>query len=135
VRDDSGAIVQEAETNPFALVVGDCLEEPEPDASGELASLTVTPCSEPHGSEAYAAMSLPDGEYPGEAEVAAAADQFCVDEFVSFVGSTYEESALTIQYQYPSDSGWMWKEDRQIMCLVGLSDGVPSTGSLKDSAR
>jgi hypothetical protein len=51
-RDDSGAIVQEAETNTFALIVGDCLEEPDPDAPGGVASLTVIPCSEAHTSEA-----------------------------------------------------------------------------------
>ena len=134
-RDDSGAIVQEAETNPFALVVGDCIEEPEIDASGELSSLTVIPCSDPHSSEAYAVKSLPDGEYPGDAAVTAAADDFCLGEFESFVGLPYEQSELAVHYQFPSGSSWMWKEDRQILCLVGLADAVPTVGSLKDAAR
>jgi hypothetical protein len=134
-RDDAGTIVQEAETNTFALLVGDCLEEPDPDAPGGVASLTVIPCSEPHTSEAYAALSLPDGEYPGEAKVSATADGFCTDEFEPFVGLPYEESGLRIQYQYPSDSSWMWKEDRQVLCLLGLGDAAPVTGSLRDAAR
>ncbi len=134
-RDDSGAIVKEAETNPFALIVGDCLGEPDPNGSGEISSLTVIPCSDPHAFEAYAAMDLPDGGYPGEAKVTAAADEFCVDGFESFVGSAYDGSDLAIQYEYPSDTNWTWKEDRQVMCLVGPADAAPVTGSLKNTAR
>ncbi|MGO2658304.1 septum formation family protein [Mycetocola reblochoni] len=126
VRDDSGQISEAADNaDVFALTVGDCFTEI--DAS-EVTSVPVVPCSEPHDYEAYAATELPDGDFPGEDELIATADDFCHDEFETFVGTLYGDSEFDYSYLYPQEAGWDGG-DHEILCLVYGQDQL--TGSVE----
>lgn len=128
VRDESGQI---SETNDaadvFAIAVGDCLN----DVSGtQVSTVPVVPCGEPHQYEAFAAMNLPDGDYPEVDEITKQADEFCYGEFESYVGISYDESALDFSYFYPQTDSWA-NGDREILCLAYGDEDL--SGSVKDS--
>ncbi|MBC7292409.1 MAG: septum formation family protein [Actinotalea sp.] len=137
VRDTgSGEITEASEADAFSVRVGDCLsllESPAADAT-EIESLPTVPCGEPHDSEVYAATELPEGDYPGEEEVGAVADEFCYDEFEAFVGTSYEESALDFTTLFPTAQSWDGMDDREILCVVVDGEGGV-TGSLRDAGR
>jgi hypothetical protein len=110
--------------------VGDCIFEiPE----GESFTVPVVPCSEPHGHEIFAAVSLPEGDFPGDDALFAQADEFCIAEFGSFVGLSYEESVLDFTYYHPSEESWL-DGDRVVTCTI-YDPGGQVTGSLRGIER
>jgi hypothetical protein len=114
----------------FKLEVGDCIFEiPE----GESFTVPVVPCSEPHGHEIFAAVSLPEGDFPGDDALFAQADEFCIAEFGSFVGLSYEESVLDFTYYHPSEDSWL-DGDRVVTCTI-YDPGGQVTGSLRGIER
>ncbi len=121
------------EEDVFDIGVGDCLPSEETEVEGEVSTVQTVPCSEPHGGEAYAAGDMPDGVYPGELEIQEFADQFCIDEFNLFVGTSYEYSELDFTYYVPTDQSWA-SGDREILCIVYDPNG-DVTGTLEGAAR
>ncbi|MDQ0734975.1 septum formation family protein [Arthrobacter agilis] len=143
-RDQAGDLVAESETNAAALLVGDCTstlasaEQAEAAASGEsfdVYEVTAIPCEDEHVFEAFAVTTLPDGEYLGESWAIDLADEFCTTEFEEFVGLAYDESELWFSYIYPNNEGWTWKDDRQILCFISMTDEAPTTGTLAGAKR
>lgn len=125
-RDESGEVVEAGEVGAFRLQVGDCLAE---EAIGDVDSVPVVPCDEPHDSELYHTFELTGAEYPGEAAVVEAAQQGCLDTFGAFVGEPYETSIYDIAYIYPVESSWTDVNDRSVLCGVYLVDGSLAVGS------
>lgn len=129
---DSGQVQGEGtDTDVFAITVGDCLNDAS--AGDEVSSVPTVPCSQPHDSEAYHAFNLPDGDYPGDDAVEAAADEGCFAAFESFVGISYQESVLDFAYYFPTTSSWA-QGDREILCIAYDPAGQV-TGSLQGEAR
>jgi hypothetical protein len=111
--------------------VGDCLTEALP---GEVIfSLQTLPCSEPHSEEIYAAVTLPEGDFPGTEAMNAQADELCAAESESFVGLPYEESVLYLTYLTPTREGWVRGRPRG-RCSVYDPEGEVS-GSLRGVER
>ncbi|WP_456786802.1 septum formation family protein [Cellulomonas sp. P5_C5] len=134
VRDEtSGEITESSEADVFSLKVGDCLNQAASEEETEVSSVPTVPCAEPHDSEAYAATDLPEGDYPGDASVTESADTYCYDEFATFIGLSYDESALDLASFYPTQESWAGG-DREIMCFVSSPDGQV-TGTLAAAAR
>jgi len=133
VRDESGEITESSEADVFSLKVGDCLNQTATAEVTEVSSVPTVPCAEPHDSEAYAATDLPEGDFPGDAAVTESADTFCYDEFATFIGLSYDESALDLASFYPTQESWA-EGDREIMCFVSSPDGQV-TGTLAAAAR
>ncbi|WES65746.1 septum formation family protein [Microbacter sp. GSS18] len=133
VRDgETGEIVEtNAAADVFSLQVGDCLAFMESD--GELSSVPVVPCSDPHADEVYYAHDFADGEYPGDDAVFEEAAGVCVDEFEAFVGVAYDDSALDVYPIYPTADSWA-QGDREALCLVYDPAG-DVTGTLAGAAR
>lgn len=131
-RDESGGITEAGEADAFAIRVGDCLESM--DFSDELITVPVIPCAEPHDSEVYASVDLPDGDYPGPEEVAAQAEELCYDEFEGFVGIPWDASGLEYGYLSPTQESWERAGDREVLCMVWDPAG-PTTGSLAGADR
>lgn len=119
------------DTDVFTIKVGDCLNDG--GSSGEVSSVPTIDCAEPHDSEAYASIMIPDGDYPGEDAVLTQADTECAAEFASYVGIAYEESTLGFAYYYPTAQSWE-SGDREILCLVYDPAGQV-TGSLEGAAK
>lgn len=133
-----------AETvDTFDVEVGDCIAYPKEqqremeqatEATEAPMDVETVPCEQSHDSEVYAIFDLPDGDFPGEEEVIAAADEGCFNEFEPFVGNSYDNSVLDIEYFFPSQESWSFDGDRQVTCMVYHLDGEPLVGSAKDSA-
>lgn len=123
-RDETnGQITETADADVFAIQVGDCLDYAAL-GSGEIDTVPVVPCGEPHDGEVYAEMTLPDGDYPGEDAVGEQADTYCYDQFTSFVGLVWEESTLDYSPLTPTEAGWDGYDDRLIQCVVASEDDV-----------
>lgn len=135
-RDDAGAIVETAaEADVFSITVGDCINDPEDTEAVEVQSVEAVPCTDPHDNEAYYAEDLPDGDFPGEDEVQAAAEEICLREFEAFVGLSYEESRLGAFPFTPTQESWEAGDDREVLCMVYDAAGEPLVGSVEGIAE
>lgn len=120
-------------TNFFDLKVGDCFDVPD-DANGN--ALLFSSCNVLHDYEAYSVETMPgDSTYPGETAVDDFASTACVDAFQAYVGKPYSSSTYAYTPITPSKETWEQLNDREILCVLGLADGTPTTGSAKDSRK
>src|SRR5918995_638111 len=118
-----------------ALALFGCSSDPERDeeiSEGEVESLEAAPCSEPHSKEIFAALTVPDGDYPGQ-EALDAEVEGCFEEFTEFVGMPYEESVLEINYMAPTEESW-GQGDRELLCTV-YDPEAETTGTLQNANR
>lgn len=136
-RDEAGDVATAGEIDAFAIDLSDCLVEPPAtgDQAEEVADVSAVPCAEPHDGEVYALFDLPDGDFPGDEAVTTAADERCVEEFDTFVGKAYEDSALDFFTFTPTKDSWELRDDREVVCVIGDPEGGQTTGSLKGAAR
>lgn len=130
-RDESGDVTEASDADAFSIRVGDCLESMDWGAEG-FTTVPVIPCAEEHESEVYAAVDLPDGDYPGDESVATQADEYCYGEFQGFVGVAWEDSAYDYGYLSPSPESWE-QGDREVLCMIMDPNGL-TTGSLAGAA-
>ncbi|WP_024286065.1 septum formation family protein [Cellulomonas sp. KRMCY2] len=135
VRDEeSGEIVEGSDSDVFSLRIGDCLNTAE--AETEVQSVQTIPCAEAHDSEVYATTDLADGEFPGQDEVFAQADDFCYAEFETFIGVSYDDSEIYLQSMAPTQESWDNMDDRQILCLaVDTTTKGGVTGTMANAGR
>jgi Septum formation len=118
------------EVDAYKLEVGDCFAEvPE----GELVTVPVVPCAEPHIYEVYAQLMIPEGDYPGDDAVFEQTDELCIAEFEPFVGLSYEESVLDVFYLSPTEESWL-DGDRAVTCSI-YDPGEDVSGSLRGVER
>lgn len=115
----------------FTIAVGDCLNDGGVD--GEVSTVETIDCAQPHDSEAYASILMDDGEFPGDTVVDDFAIEQCTAAFADFVGLSYEESALSFSYYYPTTESWA-SGDREILCLL-VDPAGKVEGSLEGAAR
>lgn len=122
------------ESDVFTIKVGDCLNDEA--ASGEISTVPIVDCEEPHDSEVYASIIMDDDEYPGEEATIAFADEACLDEFDDFVGISYDESKYGFATLYPTPESWAGG-DHEVLCRIALPDEsgniVKVEGSLEDA--
>lgn len=112
------------------LEVGDCLSSEQLDTSA-VASIEALDCADEHDGEVYGEHVFPDGDYPGEDEVADASDAACREQFESFVGVAYDDSSLYYTSLHPTADGWRTADDRTALCVLLIE--APITGSLHGS--
>lgn len=137
VRDaESGEITQEQENaDVFSIRVGDCLNSSSVASDGSaIDHVPVVPCDQAHEDEVYYSYDLPDGDFPGEDAILADADTECVDQFGSFIGIDYHDSALDYWPMYPTTQSWE-NGDREVLCIAWDSSGAKLTGSLRGARR
>ncbi len=122
----------DGETGVFTLEVGDCLNDS--GAKGEVSSLPVVDCDEPHDSEIYASVLMEGDEYPGTDATVQFAETACYDRFEDFVGIPQDESKYGFGTLYPTLDSWAGG-DREVLCRIVLGDstGTPvlTEGSLR----
>lgn len=117
----------------FSLAVGDCFDDPG-SGEGQVSSVPLVDCAEPHDNEVFAVFDLPDGPFPGNAEVQEAADLGCVERFASFVGTDYAVSELFLSSLSPTQASWDGRDDREVICFL-YEPGVRLVGSERGSGR
>lgn len=140
VRDESGEIVEAAEADVFSLKLGDCFDYAALASTTEISSVSTIPCADPHDAEIYAETHLTEEQFradielqkAGDYETLSNADQFCYDEFATFVGTSYDESTLNFTPFTPTEEGWAQGDD-VVQCILVHPEGG-FTGSLKGSA-
>lgn len=132
-RDETTNEVETAgEADVFSLQVGDCFDDE--DSSGEITDVPAVPCAESHDNEIYHAFEMEDGDWPGDADVQAAAEEGCGEAFEEFVGVAYDESELYIGPITPTEGSWEDADDREILCVIYDPAG-PVEGSLEGAGR
>ena len=113
------------------LAVGDCFDET---PIGEIQSVPLVPCEEPHDLEVYAIVVLGTATepFPGQAAVDEEGAFACLDRFEAFIGISYQQSALDISFITPSPESWEIG-DRTVICSVYRLDGQKLVGTARDS--
>lgn len=128
--EESGQVTESANIDIFSLKVGDCkMESP----SGLIEDADVVPCSEPHDEEVYYEITMDDGDFSEDA-VNTASEECIGDAFTSFVGVSYDQSALEVYPITPTKDTWETLDDRLVQCVV-VDPAGPTEGSLKGAAR
>lgn len=107
------------------IAVGDCF-----DADAELTTAYVyEDCTAPHLYEAFHAVALDEGGFPGAAAVTRLGNEQCATAFGTFTGlpataNTQYDSA----FLGPTAESWE-AGDRLLVCMAVTADGLPRAGS------
>lgn len=102
--------------------------------SGSVTEIPTVDCSEEHDGQIVGKFDLDDGDYPGDQAIQDGAAEGCLSAFASFVGIDYADSALMMQPIYPTQETWEQANDREILCVAYLTDGM-TTESFEGSAQ
>lgn len=103
----------------------------------EVFLVQTTPCSEAHALEVYALTDLLWNEqnYPGVDESFEIGQEWCFQQYDSFVGGDYETSPWDVWTFVPVEGSW-GSGDRTVRCLVGQYDEETLTvGTLEGAGR
>ncbi|CAN3126819.1 septum formation family protein [Mycobacterium sp. smrl_JER01] len=106
--------------------LGDCLAEI-PDGERVVNVRTVS-CDEPHAGEVFAVLTLPDGDFPGQAAVEAYHEE-CGPELHSYSQRSVTDDSVQLYVLYPTAETWA-DGDRAVTCIATFD--APRTGSIKD---
>ena len=130
-RDSAGQVTAAATTDAFSINVGDCVGKVDGDSAQKL---PLMPCDQAHFWEAYASSTLEGTDFPGTSQVNELSDTACSSAFTGFIGIALDDSKYEVTYLSPTKESWTQAQDREVVCLVGLSSGN-ITGSLKGTAK
>lgn len=108
---------------------GECIARPIPE--GDISTVKVGPCSQPHREEVYSVFNLAPGHYAGQKMVAQRGDAGCRRRFENYIGIDYASSELDYFAVTPYVSGL--SEGRDVECVV--VDTEPHTATLEGARR
>ncbi len=107
------------------LAVGDCITDI---PNGALVQLVPkTDCAQPHSGEVYAVLTMPDGEYPGQATIDDWQNK-CPGELQSYSADAMADDSIGVFVLYPTSETWA-QGDREIVCMATTDD--KRSGSIK----
>jgi hypothetical protein len=111
---------------------GECLYV-EDGLAAQVAKLPVIDCTKSHTHEIFAnVVDTTDQVYPGQASLEQLAETKCYGAFEDYVGISPFDSSLYITWIVPSLGSWNDKDDRTILCVLGLKGGGEMDTSAKD---
>ena len=116
--EETGQVTESANIDVFSVKLGDCMLET---GSGMLTE------------EVFYEIKMDDGEYSEDA-ISAASEECIGDAYTSFVGVSYQDSALDVTTLTPSQDSWEQANDRVIQCII-VDPAGQVEGSLKGAAR
>lgn len=102
-------VTERQEANAVQLVPGNCIESLAPD--GEIGTVVVVPCSEPHQAQVTSEYQFSDERWPGRARAIAAVQRSCV-----LTADELEAEAVSVTW-VPTEAGWR-SGDRTGLCLA-----------------
>lgn len=119
----------------FSIGVGQCFDDVQ--AGGTISDVPVVDCAEPHKNEVFevADIGASDAVYPGEDAVETAASEACLGAFDAYVGTTFAESTLDLNFLSPTESSWNEVGDREVICFLFVLDNSDLTGSVKGTGQ
>ena len=97
IRAESGEVIAAGSWSVFDLRAGDCIDAA--DAEGDIDSVALVPCAEPHTQEVFALVDSTESAYPGAAELALWADAACLAQLQSEFGLTLADG-LFVSWDY-----------------------------------
>jgi len=121
------------EGNVFSLKVGDCYNSDVPitdESFVPVANVDLVSCDDPHESEVFAVLQMPDSSWRGEDYVDDFGSQHCLQHFQSFVGIEYDFSEWYASLLVPTEESWNTLNGRKVICAVG-----PESGKVVESAK
>jgi hypothetical protein len=121
------SIVSELDDTTIAteMKLGDCITDVPTDS--RVLTLPTIDCAQPHGGEVFAVITMPDGDYPGQAKI----DQYqnqCPDKLATFAPDAMTDDSVGIYVLYPTPETWK-RDDRTVTCIATLDP--KRAGSLK----
>jgi hypothetical protein len=108
---------------------GECIARPIPE--GDISTVKVGPCSQPHREEVYSVFNLAPGHYAGQKMVDQRGDAGCRRRFAGYIGIDYASSNLDYFAVTPYFSEL--SEGREVECIV--VDTEPHTRTLEGARR
>jgi hypothetical protein len=132
-RDDSGQISSGGNLQIQDLRVGDCFNIKD-ETADSVSDVEAHPCTQAHKYEMYHVADMAAGDYPTDQQMENFAGQECLPAFASYVGTTYDESALNFFYFAPGQDAWD-DGDRSVQCAAFDPENAELTSSLKNAAR
>ncbi|MCS5716347.1 septum formation family protein [Herbiconiux sp. CPCC 205716] len=117
-------------TDVFTVEPGDCVDDTDDE---NVTELPVVDCAGPHDFEAFTSFEFDPGEYPGDDAVHSHAQEACAAAMGEFVGLSYDDSTLDVQYLTPTEDSWNGLDDRTVVCLVYDPAGK-LTGTVENAA-
>lgn len=106
------------------LHVGDCLAEI-PD-SADVVTVKTVDCEKPHAGEVFAELTVPDGDFPGQA--AMEYPDKCKPQLATYSPAAVKDASIELYVLYPTEESW-GAGDRALTCIATLDP--PRTGSIK----
>jgi hypothetical protein len=127
-RNSEGNLTEEGSVSSRALKLGDCLKKVP--SEGVVLNVDVLPCTQPHGAEVYAVLTLSGSTYPGEAAIIKEAEEGCTAKVDVLTEDARNDDSAEIFYIYP-ESATAWRRgDHEVSCIVG-SETKQFTGSMR----
>ncbi len=114
-RDAAGAIRDERSIRVVDLRAGDCLKDLETQSGTRV---DVLPCTEPHTSEIVAVFTLPDGPWPGSANISVYGEEGCATRFAA---AKVDEKTYLLFPSVPEFGDW--PEHRDVLCIADHRSG------------
>lgn len=105
--------------------VGDCLKEIP--SSTRVMTVQTVGCNESHAGEVYAVLLMPEGDYPGHAQIETYQNK-CEPELASYSPNAMTDDSVQMYVLYPTEETWK-QGDRAVTCIATLNP--PRTGSIK----
>jgi len=133
-RDGSGQISEAGDLGAFKINVGDCILSPgeSVEFTEEFTKLVGVPCTELHDAEIVGAITLPEGDFPGEDSLDGVLNEFCVPAYEKYVGIPYDTDAPHVIYLFnPTADSWA-QGDREVLCYASLTSGEQMGASIRD---
>ncbi|HEY8527336.1 MAG TPA: septum formation family protein [Acidimicrobiales bacterium] len=128
-RDETGQVTEGGDESVFDVEVGDCIDSTT--EAGQVDSLPLVPCDEPHDGEIYHTYQVPGDEFPGD--FTQVTEEQCGGAFADFVGVPYDQSELVYSTLEPTAGSWE-QGDRELVCIIADPAGQ-TTGSLEGANR
>ncbi|HEY5519718.1 MAG TPA: septum formation family protein [Candidatus Limnocylindrales bacterium] len=119
------------------LKVGDCFNYLNTtDANGDSINVpAAVDCARPHSDEVFSVFDYPNASgFPGYEQIGTVQQSRCEADFATYVGTTYDKTSYTINYDAPDEQAWA-TGDHQIMCLPEDAKGGQLTGSARGTKK
>jgi hypothetical protein len=132
-RGSDGKVVKAGTVSVFDLKPADCIDPP-PDLSGDVATVPVVPCDQPHTQEVFSLEQSTASAYPGPEALASTANGLCLSSMQTDLGLSPDDGYF-ISYLLPSFDGWNKDKDRTIVCVFVFPTLGSVTGSVVEQVQ
>jgi len=124
-RGSDGQLTASANIQLTDLKVGDCIKDVN-SLTQSVSKVPAVPCTDTHNGEVFATTT------DGTTWDASYAEDYCRQQFSSYIGVDFESSQLNVEYFKPQDSS---SSNKVLTCIVFHADGTTDSASLKGSAK